>query len=1453
MSAALQLPAVRAWLLEQVLRSLNRHLNGRVSIGDLRLRGISGVELQNITVQSTDGDTLLHIPSLRFAYEPLALSQRRIILPTVFVESPSAVLVRGRDGLWNIEHLLPRDTTTGEPPRLSIWLRGFGIRSATVLLADSLAPAAPGVLGQARWHLHHGELRGSALLLLHQRRISLTLRPLRFREALSGLSVEHLQGHITLSPSGLRLEGLQLRLPGLGLRAHGVVRLRDTASHRFQPELFLKFGSVEGNLTLDSLRLLRLRQWFPELPPIAETGRAQLHYSGNSQELRFTLLEARLGEAHLSASGTLSLPLQPHRQRVEGIITTGFVPTRLLASMAPGFPSEGRRLRFLRLHRLAFSLSDDSAEVHGRVTTGIGRAEVSLRLAQWNAPQPSYSLRLRTPGLDLGELLPRSVPRFVLAGTLEAEGTGQKPGSARLRLRLQAETGFLGPFRLQNFRLTCRLTAGLLQLDTAALHLLTENDTAAAYLTGWIDFRSRSSPPYQLALALQRFPAAALLGDTALPSVITATVQLSARGLHPDSLEGTLHAHVEALEYPEWSLVPFDISLQLSRPSPSARLLRVTGDYLTAEFAGNWQPSTLPGIVRGLSVAAAEWLSQRIRLFSQHGTPLPMPPALAGDAELRFRVEARDLVWLEHWTAPLLLQGSLSIEGWLRAAPDTAVVQIEQLAFRHLTLTTQDTVSLELDHLHGSQLSAGFGVQQRRLRMANLRGHLTLLSLRRGEQYVDSLRLAWNVTEGTHSLELSATVPELLGLSLVAQVSEEPGAYRVQLPLLRLTHYPTGFRWDNPLPILLSVRANGLSFESVVLERQGFERLSVEGELLWDSLSGVYLTLLNARLEDALRLLPPSERRRLFSGITGHVDSLRLGLSGTLARLWAELSAVVSELRYEGSPLGTLQLTARVHDSVLSGGAILQHGSRRLRLVLSSCPSRPALFARIPFEARLEATEIEAALLSPFLTELRDVEGTLNASLTVRGHLPSELRLEGRLTGSELRFRLLQTGLAYRANLDLRFRGQTLVVEEFALRNMPQDLPEGSLTVQGTIGLRELRPWSLDLRISSPQFLVLSPTAAPPTLPVYGLLILSTGQPPLQLTGTWEHPRLTGTLLIRRARLIFPAEALTESTPSSLLADYYWHTPSTAPTEEPPMPSLRAEPGFADRLFYDLRLYMLSPLSITLDLAPTQQLIADLEPENPTIPLAYVTGPEGKPQLLGRLRLLPGSVYKFYRNFTATGIISFTTGQIDNPELDIEVRYRGTRIHNNQRQSYEIRFTVRGTRRNLSIGNWGYTIAGVEGTGDENQLFNDVIWLLLVGQTQQELEGSLGSNGALGQEIPLANLSTLASKAATDLFRGLGIVQDVQIDPTTGTFDLEQMRARITGQLGGVTVRWGGTLGNPLQMAEFTVDIPLSELLRGETSFLRQVLLQLSTTTGSTTVTLPSTHRLWEVRLSIRL
>jgi hypothetical protein len=253
----LQHPVPRRWLLEQLLQRFNAGISGTLSIGDLQVR-LTRLELFGVVLRDRSGDTVAAAERIAIAYEPFALTQRRIILPTARAEGVRLTLVRGRDSLWNFERIFPRDTQRGEPPELSIWLRSFHLQDAELTVVDSLSPAGEGIAGQQRWQLRRLNLLASAAIFPHERRANLAVRSFSATELLSGVVVEHLSGSIALSPRELRLEEFRFRTPGAGVRFD----IRATSPQPTTPDSLLQQGQTPA------LRAHR----FPcatEAPPLA--------------------------------------------------------------------------------------------------------------------------------------------------------------------------------------------------------------------------------------------------------------------------------------------------------------------------------------------------------------------------------------------------------------------------------------------------------------------------------------------------------------------------------------------------------------------------------------------------------------------------------------------------------------------------------------------------------------------------------------------------------------------------------------------------------------------------------------------------------------------------------------------------------------------------------------------------------------------------------------------------------------------------------------------------------------------------------------------------------------------------------------------------------------------------------------------------------------------------------
>ena len=148
--------------------------------------------------------------------------------------------------------------------------------------------------------------------------------------------------------------------------------------------------------------------------------------------------------------------------------------------------------------------------------------------------------------------------------------------------------------------------------------------------------------------------------------------------------------------------------------------------------------------------------------------------------------------------------------------------------------------------------------------------------------------------------------------------------------------------------------------------------------------------------------------------------------------------------------------------------------------------------------------------------------------------------------------------------------------------------------------------------------------------------------------------------------------------------------------------------------------------------------------------------------------------------FKTTGTISFQTGEIDNPNLDLTAIYNGKTFVNDESKDFAVNLYIKGTKDRLDF-SFNYSIEGILAIGDSSEISQDAILLLLTGKTTAGWRsgGSNQSDVVSGSLISSA-ASPLLSQAATGLLQGMVGIENAEIDLSTGW---DNARMQLTGRL----------------------------------------------------------------------
>jgi hypothetical protein len=372
---------------------------------------------------------------------------------------------------------------------------------------------------------------------------------------------------------------------------------------------------------------------------------------------------------------------------------------------------------------------------------------------------------------------------------------------------------------------------------------------------------------------------------------------------------------------------------------------------------------------------------------------------------------------------------------------------------------------------------------------------------------------------------------------------------------------------------------------------------------------------------------------------------------------------------------------------------------------------------------------------------------------------------------------------------------------------------------------------------------------------LFGTFIIASGTRPIHFSGSFELPNLDGDVSILKADIKMPEKADTKVSRSALVYELKGKHVSVKEVQIPDSSSKDANPSqntgkkvqqkdLADLINYDLYVKFAGPFVVTMNVNGSQ-LVAQIGVEDRTVPIRYVKNRDvAEANLYGDIVVKQGSTLKLYKILTTKGKISFPTGDMSNPGLDLLAEYSGkTQIQGNNKV-YQVKVKLTGTK-NKPVMSFSYFIDGNEQVGDTATIAEEAIFLLVTGKKKDELFKSGGDNNLIGETLT-SYISTETSKALTDLFQGTSFIQNADIEFSSS--DWSSTRIKFSGTIAeDITWEVGGNVADFASENTFTIDIPLGNFL--QVSNL-EMNFQMSMSTNLSTQTSYSQTD-WEVKFKV--
>lgn len=1460
---------------EFVSKTADKNLEGELRFSKIDINLFKGVRVYE-TYLFARNDTVFYSPEISVFLNVKALMKNKISVRAAAIESPRIKLLRSKDSTWNFEHIAKpsEDTTkTTSKSKWKIFVNKFRIKDGKIRVYDSTDSQKYPGLNYSNLYLEDFSLRLQAGANLSDDDYKVKISELKFVEANSGFELKKFFAASKADKNGAELSRLEIKTSESKINLKAAVNRIDLFSTENESnfddaELSLKFDGK--NLSGEEIRFLaNLDQ------ELVGSASLKIEASGKPSRIKIDKFDFDYADTKLELSGEILDANDPEQMSYSANIKLDEAYLKDIKTAMPDLDlSEAPEVTSIQgIIYAQGSPNDISADFDLETNAGGLRGK-----ADYNMKAAGFFADVTARGANLAQILRNPELSSNLNGRVVAEGSGSGIEDLTLVARVNMSESSLSDYSISKLELIANVNSGILNLDTLHVELPKENTeqdefdfgySTSPYLAsrGIIDLTNPGKPSYDVSINLNALNAVELVGDSSLPQYFSASVAIYGSGAHPDSLEGIVELSLLEAYLSDRAILPFSAKAELSRHDGNFRKLTVNSEFIDLNLEGNFLITKISKLFADQGLYLAKYVNHKIAsigpeefaTLAEPGDPKKYKIGSFAPANLTLEAKISNISSI----AALFGDVNVDFEADARATLDVTETQ-SSLKIDSLKIVSFDYESEKTDfHAQPSAFYAELemSVEDSVVDVSNLLLSADCGDLRFGGNKLNEPYFRINFANDLADYEFGGGYNDFVSASQYGKIEIGDTTAIATLDETEIS-LSEDYKWFSPWDAEIVYSGKTVELRQFSLKRKEAEYLTLRGKLIEEEIDDLNLRIFNIDLGAAKGFLD-EDTRELTESLNGNLDEISVGVRGNVESPVIEARLNSSDISYGGVELGKLIADLKLEDQIASGSAALildRNGSQKaaLEAVIESLPLNfDAEEAETPtkpeqlVKASISLRDLPLELADAFAVGIDNLRGRLGAEIRLGGNLPDKLTFDGDVTVKDTYFKLEATNLEYGLSGGLNFDNDKISLEQVKLRNNPADIKNGVLNLSGNIYMKDFNPENFDVSAESDRFLALNEAARATDLGIYGRLIVSTGARPINLSGSLATPIISGDLNVLQADLTLPQSTAQTAIKSSMRYVVsgsrvkFFQVDSVA--DSPPVPKENTS-DVAEAFGLNLRVYLKERANMNIELGFLGELHAEMETKEFGDPLYVNMSPgEALPQVTGNsLKVLPGSRLNYTKIFETTGEISFPTGEIDNPALDLKAVYGRDSEYEGRRRNFKVILFITGTKDKPNV-RFTYTIDGQEPAGDSTDVAQDAIFLLLFGKTKSELTSGGGGGGSLTSQTMESGADAVATKILTDLLQGSGFVQSAEVNLAGGNFD--ESTIVVTGKIFG-DFRWkvGGTVADLSNNNEITIEYPLPWVIHQD--YLNNMVFQLTKASNISTVTTPD-QKDWEVRIKL--
>jgi hypothetical protein len=1478
----------RNFALENTLKFVNNELIAKIEIDDLTFFDVQGIHFYGVRLIA-DGDTLANVPELIIDVNYELLFDQKVTVNRVIFKNPTIRLLRNSvDSLWNYDKIaLSTDTTTTGPSPWVIDVKKLELRDGTFLRYDStISYINYAMMDYDHISLDNFNLVLSAKVKLETNDFYAEIRKLNGFENYSRMRIQDISTKLILNPEIIAAKDFKAKLNESDFEINVEMTKFNVFDTINPPDI------EKAHFYLDAKGLNiedSVIQKFASIPiKFGKSANIWLDATGTLSKMSVKRVNLETGNSDIKISGELKSLLDMDKFEYEFSLDDTKITRKDILDMLSNLdlkdiPEFGDAYT-KRLYVKGFI---DSVYMDADIKTKIGHL-IGKAGVNYASDKIKYFADFNVKNLYLSPLTKSVKLDGILNGRIAAKGSGTDLNNIKVDLVTNLydsqiygthfkkfQTGISGAnkkFRFDSLYVEFPRSQNILPDDK---YMIYDDNKSYITLSGNIDFNDMKKPIYELDIKLNGLNFKEILDNKTLPDYLTGDFSINASGIDPDSLEGDFSGKFEEMSFTDRAFFPFSINANLKRGTGIDRNLVINSDLIDLEMSGSYRFSDLFDGIVAQGKHVAEYVVNKLESFNpknlivqdsvskhhyvQNITEFP-------DVDAKLKVNITDLSPLNIFIDSISIYSGVSFEAVISSNKQQSIVFIDSLKLVNFAYKSSGMNIKTLGLRFQSSLITTITDSKPKIELLTINMDNTQ-DLRFNDLELDSAYTNLAFDGNNLDYSVGSFINNYLRLYSKGKLEIGNSFLKLNADSIKFSFNNTFF-WNNTKPVKINSSLSSINIEDFSIERKAGETIFLKGAINDDKAKDIVLDISNLPVTDFLPLAGEAVVKQ-FAGMKFNIDTLRVRINGDLKKPKIITSIFADSLVLSNYKIGNIN-GRLIHNETYIHGYFdvitpLLGNKKTLNIDVNYLPVYLGTNSEIPFmntkksmDIRLKAMAMPLELLKPFAVGLSELSGFIDANLVVEGNIDDGLVYSGTANSTKTRLRVENTNIAYNAELNVDFNKDKVTLTKVLLKNIPEDERFGRLgkaEVTGTVDLDGFDIGNLDIYVTAERLLVMS-DATMVTMPdMYGDFIISTDNIPLRFYGPLDKPNLDGNVNIYYAHLKMPME-----TKKSMVRTYLTYRrigdivrvqsttvkDSTISTKHEKKEGIA--PSIADLINYNLSAKILGQFIVEMDMNLIGSMYAVIATSDKTRALRYVKDRnDDNGKLFGEVVVKDQSTIKSWKQFTTSGVINFPTGSIENPLLDLSATHTGTMMENGMRKQFIVKMYITGFKDNPKV-SFKYYIDQIEGTGSQEQINEDALYLLTLGRTKSGSGGSL--NNSIFNEGMASGVSNFATKALSELLMTTGVIQSAEFDFQGGAMNLGEATLRLSGQLyGGISWTVGGTVADLSSNNQITIDIPASEF--SNNPFWSNFVLQLSKASNNNVLANSQDAKNWEVKIKL--